>query len=152
MSCFLCITALTFYEYLITFKYEINFLWRRKRGAATWIFVYNRYLLLTSVVSMIVPYSAQVSNPADVQAPVAEVLCRCKLPLANGTCMFKLESVCFVNFSCDNPTKMNTLNFFTGGEIPTLPSHGKSSVQRSLIQPLSYSRAQYSQSCEFSRY
>lgn len=60
------ILALVFYEYLITFKYQVDFIWRRKWSAATWIFVINQYILLANVISGVIPYNAQVSNPNHV--------------------------------------------------------------------------------------
>lgn len=54
-------TALVCFEHLITLKYEIDFLWRRKWTATTWIFIFNRYLLLANVVSLNIPIDAQVS-------------------------------------------------------------------------------------------
>ncbi|KAJ3536622.1 hypothetical protein NM688_g6812 [Phlebia brevispora] len=56
-----CVYAtLTFvcYEYLITFKYEYEFLWRRKWSAATWLFIANRYLLWASIIEQAAPISA----------------------------------------------------------------------------------------------
>lgn len=56
------LTALGFYEYLITLEYEIDFLWRRRWTAATWIFQLNRYSTLAYAITTIAPYSPQVIN------------------------------------------------------------------------------------------
>lgn len=76
-------TALAFFEHFITFKYEVDMLWRRKWSVATWIFVLNRYLLVGDVVSSLVPYSAQVSHSNSIQSAVAD-FCRCKPLFANN--------------------------------------------------------------------
>lgn len=55
-------TALVCFEHLITFNHEIDFLWRHKWSAATWLFVFNRYSLLTTVMFVILPFGAQVST------------------------------------------------------------------------------------------
>lgn len=50
------------YEHLITLKYELDILRRRKWGATTWIFMFNRYLLLANVVFSNAPISPQASS------------------------------------------------------------------------------------------
>ncbi|KAJ3545263.1 hypothetical protein NM688_g5644 [Phlebia brevispora] len=54
--------AFTCYELLITFRYEYEFLWRRKWTASTWLFIINRYAILTSVIVQISPVSAQMPS------------------------------------------------------------------------------------------
>ncbi|KAJ3558742.1 hypothetical protein NM688_g742 [Phlebia brevispora] len=60
--CIYAALALAAYEHIITFKYEHEFLWRRKWTAATWLFIANRYALLISIVIQSIPYNAQVSR------------------------------------------------------------------------------------------
>ena len=55
-------TALVFYEFIITLKYEVDFVWKKRWSTATWIFVSNRYLMLVNVVSFLVPFSPQVCD------------------------------------------------------------------------------------------
>ena len=59
-------TALVIYEHLVLLKYDIEFLWRRKWSAVTWIFVFNRYLLLATVLFSISPAVPQVSHTIDL--------------------------------------------------------------------------------------
>ncbi len=56
----ICI-ALVVYEHLVTLRFEKELLWRRNWSAATWIFVFNRYLLLADVLFLIVPFGSQAS-------------------------------------------------------------------------------------------
>ncbi|KAJ3554759.1 hypothetical protein NM688_g2940 [Phlebia brevispora] len=42
--------AFVCYEYLITLKYEYEFLWRRKWTGSTWLFLANRYVLLAVII------------------------------------------------------------------------------------------------------
>ncbi len=55
--------ALGCYEYLITIKYEANFLCRRKWSAATWLFLANRYMIVAMMIYQIAPYPPQVMLP-----------------------------------------------------------------------------------------
>ncbi|KAJ3536573.1 hypothetical protein NM688_g6819 [Phlebia brevispora] len=50
-------SALAFYEYVITLRYEWDCLSAPKWGIGTWIFLVNRYLMLATVVQTIAPYS-----------------------------------------------------------------------------------------------
>lgn len=57
----MCLTALVVYDYIITLKYEVDLLWRKKWSAAAWIFLLNRYLLLAYAISAVTPWGPQVS-------------------------------------------------------------------------------------------
>ncbi|KAJ3557929.1 hypothetical protein NM688_g1209 [Phlebia brevispora] len=64
------IPALAAYEYVITFRHEHDFLSRRKRTISTWLFIVNRYMLLTSIAVQAMPISAQfvVAVPLIISA------------------------------------------------------------------------------------
>ena len=55
------IIALVAYEHIITVKYDMDFLFRKKWSASTWILVFNRYSLLATVLFIITPTTPQVS-------------------------------------------------------------------------------------------
>ena len=42
------------------FNYEVDFLLKRKWGAATWIFIVNRYLLIGKIIFQAIPFGPQV--------------------------------------------------------------------------------------------
>ncbi|KAJ3553604.1 hypothetical protein NM688_g3518 [Phlebia brevispora] len=46
------------YEFVITFQYEYELVWKREWTAATWLFLTSRYLALGCAIIGIVPYSA----------------------------------------------------------------------------------------------
>lgn len=58
--------ALLFYDYILTFRYEVRFVWGRKFSAATALFLVNRYfiimLYLVDIVTLF-PISTKVSPP-----------------------------------------------------------------------------------------
>lgn len=83
-SIILSILALVCFEHLITFKYEIDFLRKRKWSTAIWIFFINRYQLIATVVVSVTPSSAQVGSSSYLQIIVAD-LCRCKCPSNHDT-------------------------------------------------------------------
>ena len=56
------IVALVGYDYVITWKHEYEFIWRRRWMAATWLFIINRYTLLASVILQAIPKRNQVSS------------------------------------------------------------------------------------------
>ncbi|KAJ3556663.1 hypothetical protein NM688_g1900 [Phlebia brevispora] len=58
--------TIVLYELIITFEYQYEFVWRRKRTIATWLFLANRYSLLAVLVAQVVTYSAAL--PALVRA------------------------------------------------------------------------------------
>ncbi|KAJ3538254.1 hypothetical protein NM688_g6546 [Phlebia brevispora] len=60
--CIFAAFAFVCYELAITFEYEYEFLWRRRRTVATWLFIANRYSMLASVIVMIIPMHAKVSR------------------------------------------------------------------------------------------
>ena len=75
-----CAVALVIYEHLVLLKYEVEFLWTRKWSAVTWIFLLNRYFLLTNVLFAISPALPQVSHMMDVYGTTVLLkLSRCKL-------------------------------------------------------------------------
>ncbi|THG96032.1 hypothetical protein EW026_g5719 [Hermanssonia centrifuga] len=53
-------SALIAYEYIITVHQEIRMVWQRKWTLATWIFMANRYLMITMVVFSASPYTPQM--------------------------------------------------------------------------------------------
>lgn len=56
--------ALLAYDYLLTFRHEVRFVWGKKFSAATVLFVLNRYfIILLYVVDMVTqfPIIAEVS-------------------------------------------------------------------------------------------
>lgn len=53
--------ALATYEYLVTFNQERTMIWRRKWSMVTWIFMANRYLLMSSTIWDVAPSTAEVS-------------------------------------------------------------------------------------------
>ncbi|KAJ3549533.1 hypothetical protein NM688_g5166 [Phlebia brevispora] len=55
-------TALASYEQIVLFEYEYAFLEQHKGSSSTWLFVTNRYLLLASLISSVVPYTPQVRD------------------------------------------------------------------------------------------
>ncbi|KAJ3558484.1 hypothetical protein NM688_g903 [Phlebia brevispora] len=55
--------SLVCYDFLLTFEYEYEFLWRRKWTGATWLFIVNRYLMLAATIAQSVPFSAQMLQP-----------------------------------------------------------------------------------------
>ena len=70
---------LVFYEHLITFEHEVQFLQKRRMSAATWIFVSNRYILLAFAVQSIAPYGSRVSrlsNESTVAASDVDIIRR----------------------------------------------------------------------------
>lgn len=134
-------TALVFFEYLITLNDEVDLLWKRKWNAATWIFLFNRYLLIATVVSSITPYSSQASNQSRLRSAVTD-LRRCKCSSGHNTHM--LKSVHRTDLSCNNPRLMNTLFFLTSEDSSSLPIHGMFLNMISGICPLTYSYAQHS--------
>ncbi|KAJ3553448.1 hypothetical protein NM688_g3608 [Phlebia brevispora] len=48
------------YEYAVTFRYEVEFIWRRRWSTSTWLFLANRYLLVANVIIQAAPFSAQM--------------------------------------------------------------------------------------------
>ncbi|KAJ3550510.1 hypothetical protein NM688_g5064 [Phlebia brevispora] len=58
--CVYAALTLVCHEFIITFEYEYEFLWRRKWTAATWLFIVNRYLLLASIIPQATPVSMKV--------------------------------------------------------------------------------------------
>ncbi|KAJ3554683.1 hypothetical protein NM688_g2980 [Phlebia brevispora] len=63
MYCTFGALGLAAYEYMITLEHEYEFVWRRKWTPATWLFVTNRYILLTSIALQAMRVSAQVRLP-----------------------------------------------------------------------------------------
>lgn len=57
--------ALACYEYILTWEYEQSLVWRRKWTASTWLFVIDRYLMLSTAIISAAPYTRQVSNVFD---------------------------------------------------------------------------------------
>lgn len=57
------VLALVGYEHLVTLRYEIDFLWKRKWSSATWIFLTNRYLMLVRVIFQSSPTLPKVCSP-----------------------------------------------------------------------------------------
>ena len=53
--------ALATYEYLITMKDEHMMLRERRWSAATWLYLFNRYVMLGLAVKQVAPYTAEVS-------------------------------------------------------------------------------------------
>lgn len=54
--------ALVAYEYMITIRQEVETMWMRKWTAATWLFLVNRYLMITYTVIQGIPtYTSLVS-------------------------------------------------------------------------------------------
>ncbi|KAJ3545074.1 hypothetical protein NM688_g5670 [Phlebia brevispora] len=49
--------ALVGYEYMITIRYEHEFVWKRKWNAATFLFLVNRYVLLLEIVVQTLPFT-----------------------------------------------------------------------------------------------
>ncbi|KAJ3554682.1 hypothetical protein NM688_g2981 [Phlebia brevispora] len=58
-QCIYAAGALAAFEYLITMRYEHEFLFQRKWTAGTWLFIANRYTLLISVIAQCAPEGAQ---------------------------------------------------------------------------------------------
>ncbi|KAJ3552537.1 hypothetical protein NM688_g4102 [Phlebia brevispora] len=54
------VTALAFYEYIITFKHEYHLFWKRKWSSATWILIASRYSMLAVAITLLAPANAQV--------------------------------------------------------------------------------------------
>ncbi|PSR75263.1 hypothetical protein PHLCEN_2v9229 [Hermanssonia centrifuga] len=52
--------ALATYEYIITFNQERTMIWRRKWSMVTWIFMANRYLLMSSTIWDVAPSTAEL--------------------------------------------------------------------------------------------
>lgn len=56
------VAALVAYEYMITIRQEVETMWMRKWTAATWLFLVNRYLMITYTVIQGIPtYTSLVS-------------------------------------------------------------------------------------------
>ena len=74
------ILALVLYEHLVTFRFEIDLLWRRKWSAVTLIYMINRYLLIANAILLsVVPYIAQVSVISLQRTPITDYKTyRCK--------------------------------------------------------------------------
>lgn len=121
MNCLLSIKALVFYDHLITFKYEIEFLWRRKWSTSTWIFVYNRYSVIAEILFEVVPIDSQVRNSHDswtLSLTFVDV---------SAHSQYSYDQVRLVtDHSCDDRPLLNTLFFFFVGELSSLPFHGVS--------------------------
>ncbi|KAJ3533915.1 hypothetical protein NM688_g7213 [Phlebia brevispora] len=62
-------SVVAFYEYIITFKYEYELLWQRKRTAATWLFIANRITMLACAILRPLPIGYQ--TPAVLQSSSA---------------------------------------------------------------------------------
>ncbi|PSR75261.1 hypothetical protein PHLCEN_2v9227 [Hermanssonia centrifuga] len=52
-------TTLAAYEYIITFNQEVTMIWRRKWSIVTWIFMANRYLMMSSAIWDSTPPTAE---------------------------------------------------------------------------------------------
>ncbi|THH01956.1 hypothetical protein EW026_g820 [Hermanssonia centrifuga] len=58
-TAFVISSITTAYEYVITIEREVVMVWWRKWTLATWIFIVNRYLMITVVIMEIAPASAK---------------------------------------------------------------------------------------------
>ena len=52
--------ALVAYEYMITIRQEVNLIWKRKWSIVTLLFVFNRYIMVTTAIIRIAPITAKV--------------------------------------------------------------------------------------------
>ena len=107
------------YEHLTTFKYEVDFLYSRRKSAATWIFLFNRYLLIANALFSIAPVSPRVSDTFDAHKFAADVV-----HLAVST--HNSCSVCAPDVgtrSCNNSLAVSSLNFLTV-TMQDIPLHG----------------------------
>ena len=110
---------IVFYEHLITLKYEADFLRSRRKSAATWIFLSNRYLLISRALILMAPISPRVSNTIDaqklaayhVQLDVSTRDSRSVRVSDVGTC------------SCNSSPAENSLLFLIE-TMPDVPLHG----------------------------
>ena len=110
---------IVFYEHLAALKYEADFLRNRRRSAATWIFLSNRYLLLAHALFTITPASPRVSDSIDAHKLTADVA-------QLGVSTRDSRSVCVSDVgtrSCNNSPAMNSLVFLTG-TMSDVPLHG----------------------------
>ncbi|THG94888.1 hypothetical protein EW026_g6666 [Hermanssonia centrifuga] len=55
----------TAYEYIITLNQEVTMIWRRKWSMVTWIFMANRYLMMSSVIWNSTPATAEYSSTQE---------------------------------------------------------------------------------------
>ncbi|KAF7800342.1 hypothetical protein EIP86_011592 [Pleurotus ostreatoroseus] len=55
------LVALVAFDYVITIDQEVNMVWKKKWTAATWLFMTNRYLLVSVMVLANVHATAQTS-------------------------------------------------------------------------------------------
>ena len=108
-----------FYEHLVTLKYEADFLRSRRKSAATWLFLSNRYLLIARALSSIAPISPQVSDTLYPHEFVADIV-----QLVVSTRHSRSVRVSDVETrSCNNSPAMNSLNFLTVAMLD-VPLHG----------------------------
>ena len=57
--------ALLAYEHLLTWKDELDLVWRRKMGIVSWIFLANRAILAAFVLEYALSTAKSVSSTAD---------------------------------------------------------------------------------------
>lgn len=57
--------ALYCYEYVLTLRQEISYIWANKWTIATWIFVANRYTALVSAMQVFFPIADSVVRSAS---------------------------------------------------------------------------------------
>lgn len=58
--------ALLLYDYILTFRHEVRFVWGREISGATAMFLVNRYFIILSYLVIIVtefPIQSKVSTP-----------------------------------------------------------------------------------------
>ena len=53
------------YEYLLTWNDEWDLVWRRKMGAASWVFLANRAILVAFVLEFALASAESVSHTVD---------------------------------------------------------------------------------------
>ena len=110
---------IVFYEHLTTLKHEADFLRSRRKSAATWILLSNRYLLIARVLYTIAPISPQVSDTIAAHKFATDIA-------QLGVSTRDSGSVCVSDVgtrSCNNSPAMTFLVFLTV-TMPYVPLHG----------------------------
>jgi hypothetical protein len=69
------LSALVFYEYIITLQDEIDMIWRKRWNAATILFMVNRYLmLLYNAVGLVIPTTLRSCTAVQILLDILTVL------------------------------------------------------------------------------